>query len=111
MERDFGAPALKMTIASAAPLFGIGFLGLVAFLVGSAGGRLDLSGWIAPPLPIAAYLLGESALRLASAIAGQEPMGSLPVALAIAAWQSAKRPKEVPAPVDPPDEKTPLPKG
>ena len=97
MERDFGAPALKMTIASAVPLFCIGFLGLVAFLVGNAGGTMDLPGWIAPSLPIAAYLFGESALRLASAIAGQEPMGSLPVAIAFAVWQSVGRPKEAPA--------------
>jgi hypothetical protein len=97
MERDFGAPALKMTIASAVPLFFIGFLGLVAFLVGNAGGTMDLPGWIAPPLPIAAYLFGESALRLASAIAGQEPIGSLPVALGFAIWQSVRRPREAPA--------------
>ena len=94
MERDFGAPALKMTIASAVPLFCIGFLGLVAFLVGNAGGTMDLPGWIAPSLPIASYLFGESALRLASAIAGQEPMGSLPVALGFAVWQSVGREKE-----------------
>ena len=94
MERDFGAPALKMTIASAVPLLLIGFLGLVAFLVGSAGAAMDLPGWLAPSLPIAAYLFGESALRLASAIAGQEPMGSLPVVVAFAAWQSVRRPKE-----------------
>ena len=95
MERDFGAPALKMTVASAAPLFLIGFLGLVAFLVGNAGGALDLPGWIAPSLPIAAYLFGESALRMASAIAGQEPMGSLPVVLAVTVWRSLRRPKKV----------------
>jgi hypothetical protein len=94
MERDFGAPALKMTIASAVPLFVIGSLGLVAFLVGNAGGALDLPGWIAPSLPIAAYLFGESALRMASAIAGQEPMGSLAVVLALAAWRSLRRPSE-----------------
>jgi hypothetical protein len=94
MERDFGAPALKLTIASALPLFLIGFLGLVAFLVENAGAEMDLPGWIAPSLPIAAYLFCESTLRLASAIVGQEPMGSLPVALAFAAWQSVRRPND-----------------
>ncbi len=94
MERDFGAPALKMTIASAVPLFVIGVLGLVAFLVGNAGGTLDLPGWIAPSLPIAAYLFGESALRMASVIAGQEPMGSLPVVLGAALWQSLRKPND-----------------
>ena len=98
MERDFGAaPALILTIASAVPLFLIGFLGLVAFLIGNAGGTLDTPGWITPSLPIALYLFGESALRLASAIAGQEPMGSLPVVLAVTVWRSLRRTKE-PAP-------------
>ncbi len=92
MERDFGAPASKMTIASAVPLFVIGFLGLVAFLVHNAGAALDAPSWLAPPLPVAAYLFGESALRLASAIAGQEPMGSLPVVFAILLWRSLRKP-------------------
>ncbi len=94
MERDFGAPALKMTIASALPLFFVGFLGLFRFLAGNAGAALGAPGWLAPSLPIAVYLFGESALRLASAIAGQEPMGSLPVVLAYAIWQSLCGPKK-----------------
>ena len=100
MERDFGAPALLLTIASAVPLFLIGFLGLVAFLIGNAGGTLDTPGWITPSLPIALYLFGESALRLASAIAGQEPMGSLPVVLAVTVWRSLGKTKERPASAD-----------
>ena len=93
MERDFGAPALKMTIASAVPLFLIGFLGLVAFLLGNAGATLDAPGWLAPPFPVSAYLFGESALRLASAIAGQEPMGSLPVVFAVTLWRAIRKPR------------------
>jgi hypothetical protein len=93
MERDFGARALAMTIASAVPLFFIGFLGLVAFLVQNAGAALDAPAWLAPPLPVAAYLFGESALRLASALAGQEPMGSLPVVFAVTLWRSLRRPR------------------
>ncbi len=98
MEHDFGAPAIPMTVASALPLFLAGFLGLVAFLVESAGGSIDLPAWIAPPPLFAAYLFGESALRLASALAGAEPMGSLPVLLAVAAWRAAYHPR-TPAPV------------
>lgn len=93
MERDFGAPALKMTIVSAIPLFGIGFLGLFAFLVRKAGTGLGAPAWLAPPLPVAAYLFGESVLRLASAIAGQEPMGSLPVVFAVTLWRSLGKPR------------------
>ena len=90
MEYEFGAPALTMTITSALPLFVIGFLGMFRHLLGVAGGALDWPGWLAPPLPIAIYLFGESALRLASAIAAGEPMGSLPVAIAVAAWKEAR---------------------
>lgn len=97
MERDFGAPARTMTIVSALPLFLVGFLGLVALFISHAGGSMDTPGWITPSLPIALYLFGESALRLASAIAGQEPMGSLPAVLAVTVWRSLHRSKQVPA--------------
>jgi hypothetical protein len=55
----------------------------------SAGG--DWPGWLAPDPPVALYLLGESALRLGSAIAQGEPMGSLPVVLAYTAWTAWRR--------------------
>jgi len=90
MERDFGAPALAMTISSALPLFVVGFLGLFRNLLEVAGGRLGWPAWVAPPATIALYLFGESALRLASAIAGGEPMGSLPFVLAYTAWKEAR---------------------
>ncbi len=93
MERDFGAPALGMTVVSALPLFVVGFLGLFRFMVGSAGGALAFPGWLAPSFPIAAYLFGESALRLASAIAGGEPMGTLSAALVLAVWRAAQQSK------------------
>jgi hypothetical protein len=90
MELRFGAPALAMTIVSALPPFVIGFLGMFAHMLGMAGGFLGWPAWLAPPLPIALYLFGESALRLGSAIAGLEPMGSLPVVVAHAAWREAR---------------------
>ena len=90
MERDFGAPALAMTISSALPLFVVGFLGLFRNLLEVAGGQLGWPAWVAPPGPIAMYLFVESALRLASAIAGGEPMGSLPFVLAYTAWKEAR---------------------
>jgi len=90
MERDFGAPALAMTISSALPLFVVGFLGLFRNLLEVAGGQLGWPAWVAPPGPIAMYLFAESALRLASTIAGGEPMGSLPFVLAYTAWKEAR---------------------
>lgn len=91
METDFGAPAVAMTIASAIPLFVIGFLGLFRTLLMVLGGLQGVPGgdwprWLAPDFPIALYLTAESALRLGSAIAQGEPMGSLPVVLAYTAW-------------------------
>ena len=97
MEIEFGAPALAMTIASAVPLFVIGFLGAFRFLLMIVGGGHgigaggDWPDWLAPDLPIALYLLGESALRLGSAIALNEPMGSLPAILAYGAWTRWRR--------------------
>jgi len=90
MEREFDAPALGMTVASAFPLFVVGFLGMFGHILGMAGGSLDWPSWLAPPLPVALYLFGESALRLASAVAGREPMGSFPVVVAHAAWKEAR---------------------
>jgi len=90
MERDFGAPALAMTISSALPLFVVGFLGLFRNLLEVAGGQLGWPTWVAPSASIAMYLFVESALRLASAIAGGEPMGSLPFVLAYTAWKEAR---------------------
>ncbi len=90
MEHEFGAPSLAMTVTSALPLLGIGFLGMFRHLLSVAGGAIDWLWWLAPPLPIALYLFGESALRLASAVAGGEPMGSLPVVVAHAAWKEAR---------------------
>jgi len=95
MERDFGAPALAMTISSALPLFVVGFLGLFRNLLEVAGGRLGWPAWVAPPATIAVYLFVESALRLASAIAGGEPMGSLPFVIAYTAWKEARGEKLV----------------
>ena len=84
MERDFGAPALGMTIASALPLLVIGFLGVFEALAGLAGAAATLPFWLAPPAPLAVYLFVESALRLASAVAAGEPMGTLAAELVAA---------------------------
>jgi len=81
MESEFGAPALGMTISSAFPLLVVGFLGLFAHFAGTLGAERLFPVWLAPPVGIALYLFLESSLRLASAIAGGEPMGSLPVVL------------------------------
>ncbi len=90
METEFGAPAVAMTCVSAFPLLVVGFLGLFGHLLSVAGGGLHWPAWLAPPLPIALYLFAESALRLASAIAAGEPMGSLLVVVGYAAWKESR---------------------
>ena len=102
MESEFGAPALAMTITSAFPLAVIGLLGLIDHLLAGLGTGLDLPAVLTPPFPLAMYLAIESALRLGSAIAAREPMGSLPVVLAYAAWQEAREPdRGEPGPASP----------
>jgi hypothetical protein len=88
MEGEFGAPALAMTISSAAPLFVVGMLGLLERFVGGLGGGFGFPAWLAPPGALALYLFVESALRLASAAAMLQPMGSLPVVVAWEAWSA-----------------------
>jgi hypothetical protein len=103
MESEFGAPAIAMTIASALPLAVIGFLGLLDRLLGMFGGPgagLGFPVWLAPPYFIALYLFGESALRLGSAIAMEEPMGSFPVVVCYAAWREAREPRLPPPGAD-----------
>ncbi len=79
-----------MTISSALPMLVIGFLGVFQQFIGGLGAGLGLPGWLSPPFPLALYLVIESALRLGSAIATGEPMGSLPIAVAYAAWVEAR---------------------
>lgn len=102
MESEFGAPALAMTISSALPLALIGILGLIDHLLANVGDGLGLPAVLAPPFPLAAYLAIESALRLGSAIAAREPMGSLPVVVAHAAWREARAPSPAAAGVGAP---------
>ena len=107
MEGDFGAPAVAMTVSSAAPLFLAGFLGVFDRFLGGVGGGLDLPAWLTAAAPVALYLFAESSLRLASALAMGQPMGSLPVVLAWEAWEALKEgsrpraPTPAAAPADP----------
>jgi len=76
MESEFGAPARGMTVASALPLFALGVLGLMAFLLDAAGGGAAFAAWPILPLPFALYFTVESAWRLGIAFAREEPVGS-----------------------------------
>jgi len=91
LERELGVSAVAMTVSSAAPLFVVGFLGVVEVFASLAGASLPLPGWLTPPAPLAVSFFLESAFRLLSAIGSSEPMGSLPVALAVAVRDELRR--------------------
>jgi hypothetical protein len=88
MESEFGAPARGMTIASALPLFALGVVGLLAFVLDAAGGGAALVGWPILPFPFAIYFTVESAWRLGIAFAREEPVGS---AIGVAAYELLRR--------------------
>jgi hypothetical protein len=64
-----------MTVLSALPVFVLGFLGLFGQILGFVGAAGYLG--FEMPIAVAAYLTGESAVRMGSAWVGGEPMGSL----------------------------------
>lgn len=113
MESEFGAPAFAMTIVSALPLLALGMIGVLSHLVSFLGGSLPsgasqaarLLPW-EPPLPIALYLLMESAVRLGSTFVTGHPVGSLAGALGYELWsrwggRSTRRPSYAGVPASP----------
>ena len=97
MESEFGAPAFGMTVASALPLFALGFVSWLYGMALAYGAGLFAGGSGAPdggasapslpsllPLPLALYLVIENGLRLGLAFVRAEPIGSLPGALVYA---------------------------
>jgi hypothetical protein len=101
METQFGAPAQLMTIVSALPVFAVAFVSLLGQVIGVMGGLNVLPFEL--PVPLAAYLAVESAVRFGSAWLAGHPMGSAAGALIWAAVEVlAGRPLGRPAPVLPP---------
>jgi len=98
MEHDFGAPAIGMTIASALPLFVLGFTVIVAYRIGAFTGDAIVPEWMLEHPVLFTYLTLESAVRLYSAFVMAEPMGS---ALGWSLYSTAgqlRRPAPAPAP-------------
>jgi hypothetical protein len=99
MEGDFGAPAVAMTMASALPLLALGFVSVLftlaaAYGSGFSGGVSSLTNAERSiprllPLPLAAYLVVESAIRLGSAFVQGRPIGSVPGTLLYEIWRIA----------------------
>jgi len=85
MESEFGAPATKMTIASALPLFVLGILGAFAALARAAGGSVEPLPDL--PLPLSLYFVFESYFRLSAVATESRPMGSIPGTLLYDLWR------------------------
>lgn len=89
IEHAAGPSALVMTVVSAAPLFLLGALVLIAALIARLGGSSIVPEWMADHDSLFAYLTIESALRIYSAWIAREPMGSLAGYIAYWAWTLA----------------------
>jgi hypothetical protein len=85
MESEFGAPATKMTVASALPLFVLGVLGTFAAFARLAGGSPEPLPDL--PLPLSLYLAFESYFRLSSVATESRPMGSIPGTVLYEMWR------------------------
>lgn len=88
MEGEFGAPATKLTVASALPLFVLGIVGAFAAFARAAGGSPEPLPEI--PLPLSLYLALESYFRLSSVATESRPMGSIPGTLLYEVWRRVR---------------------
>ncbi len=75
LESEIGAPALAMTVISAAPIFVLGILGLLSYILGVFGAAPLFHP--APPLLLSIFFASESAVRIGSAWIAGHPMGSV----------------------------------
>jgi hypothetical protein len=88
MESEFGAPATKMTVASALPLFVLGILGAFAAFTSAVGGSPEPLPDL--PLPLSLYFTFESYFRLSSVATESRPMGSIPGTLLYELWRRVR---------------------
>ena len=86
-EREYNVPARLLSLASALPLWIVGWLALVLLLASAVGGAVSLP---LPALVFGVYLLAESTARLAVCVLQGRPIGTLVGTLAWEAWRRAK---------------------
>jgi hypothetical protein len=87
LEVEYNVPARRLSLASALPLWVVGWLSLVLLLASSVGGAGSVP---APLLVFGVYLLAESTARLAVCILQGRPIGTLVGTLLYEAWRRAK---------------------
>lgn len=87
LEVEYNVSGRLLSLASAVPLWVLGWLALILLLASSVGGATSL------PLPVllfGVYLLAESTARLAVCLLQGRPIGTLLGTLAWEAWRRAK---------------------
>ena len=87
LEVEYNVPARRLSLASALPLWVVGWLSLILLLASSVSGAGSVP---APLLVFGVYLLAESTARLAVCILQGRPIGTLVGTLLYEAWRRAK---------------------
>jgi hypothetical protein len=88
LEVEYNVPARRLSLASALPLWVVGWISLVLLLAASMGGAGSLPILV---LLFGVYLLAESTARLAVCVLQGRPIGTLFGTLAYEAWRRSKQ--------------------
>jgi hypothetical protein len=86
-EREYNVPARRLSLASAVPLWVVGWLSLILLMASSIGGAGSLP---TPLLVFGVYLLAESTARLAVCVLQGRAIGTLAGTLLYEAWRRVK---------------------
>lgn len=89
-EREYNAPARLLSLASALPLWILGWISLILLTASSVGGAVSLPTWV---LVFGVYLLAESTARLVVAFLQGRPIGTLVGTVLYEIFRHGGRPK------------------
>lgn len=87
LELDYNVPARRLSLASAVPLWIVGWVSLILLMASSIGGAGSVP---APLLVFGVYLLAESTARLAVCVLQGRAIGTLIGTLLYEAWRHAR---------------------
>jgi hypothetical protein len=91
LEQDYNVPARRLSLASALPLWIVGWLSLILLMASAVGGAGILP---TPVLVFGVYLLAESTARLAVCFLQGRPIGTLAGTLLSEAWRRLPRARD-----------------